>query len=96
MKAAVDCEPLFAIYGVDLVVTSGSEQYKHSALRSAHYRGDALDWRIKHIEENLREYLVDDIKKRVGNDFVVIHEGAGQPWEHIHIHWSPVFHGVDA
>lgn len=89
LVAAQKIEPLFPN---GMVITSGSEKYKHSAERSAHYRGDAIDVRIKNVTEIDRPELLRQIKQALGPDYVVIWEGKGLPWEHIHIHWSPVYH----
>ena len=93
LLAAIKIEPLYAMLSVDLVITSGSEEYKHSSHRSAHYRGDAQDWRIKSIPKQDRKKLLKAIKRKLGPDYVVIHENIGTPQEHIHAHWSPVFGG---
>jgi len=92
--ASIACDSIFAFYDVDLWVTSGTEPFKHSAYRSAHYRGDAQDWRIKHISVLLRAQVISKIKRKLGKDYVVIHEGKGKAWEHVHIHWSPTFSEV--
>ena len=91
--AAIRIEPLCAKYNNDLVITSGSEKYKHSAQRSAHYRGDAIDIRTKTTPKPDRLKLLKAIRRKLGPDYVVIHEGIGKPYEHFHIHWSPVFGG---
>ena len=93
LLASIKIEPLYAKHGVDLVVTSGSEEYKHSADRSAHYRGDAQDWRIKSIPKQDRKKLLRAIRRKLGPDYVVLHEKIGTQQEHIHAHWSPVFGG---
>ena len=86
-------EPLYKKYNVDLVVTSGSEPYKHSALRSAHYRNDAVDIRSKSIPKEDRAKMLRKIKRKIGANYVVILESENKPNEHFHIHWSPVFGG---
>jgi hypothetical protein len=94
LLGCIDCEPLFSKYGVDLVVTSGAEHFKHSAERSAHYRGDATDWRTKHLPTFVDKHkFVRQIKDILGEDYVVIFENEGKPQEHIHVHWSPIFRG---
>lgn len=93
LLAAIRVEPLFAKYGVDLVITSGAEPYKHTARRSGHYRGDAIDARSKTIPKTERRKLLGKIKRKLGPDFVVILENEGSPTEHYHMHWSPVYHG---
>ena len=91
--ALISVDPIYAKYGVDTVVTSGTEPYKHSALRSGHYRGDALDLRIKNVPVDKRAMVFQAIRRKLAPDFVVLHEGKGKAWEHIHFHWSPIFHG---
>ena len=91
LLALIKVEPIYWRHQADAVVTSGSERYKHNAHRSAHYRGDAIDLRIKNIEVIKRGDVLSAIKKKLGSDYVVIHEGIGKPWEHIHMHWSPIF-----
>jgi len=94
LRGLISVEPVFTRAGVDVVVTSGSENYPHTAKRSAHYRGDAVDLRIKHVHVDKRGRVVAAIKRKLGPNFVVIHECKGTPQEHIHIHWSPVYAGV--
>jgi hypothetical protein len=91
LGALIKAGPIFEKQKVDTVVTSGCEVYKHTAERSGHYRGDALDLRIKHVEVIKRPAVVAAIKRKLGPDFVVLHEGKGKPWEHVHMHWSPVY-----
>lgn len=87
-------DSVFNEFGVNAVVTSGTEQYKHSVERSAHYRGDAVDWRSKHLETTERKHAcLARLREELGADFVVLFEGEGQPWEPFHTHWSPVYHG---
>jgi len=93
LRALIVVESIYAKQNADTVVTSGSERYKHTADRSAHYRGDAIDLRIKNITNGSRKALVRAIKRKLGTDFVVIWEGVGKAHEHIHIHWSPRFKG---
>lgn len=93
LSAALLIEPFYAKMGLNLVITSGSEEYKHTAYRSAHYRGDAIDIRIKNVVKADRSKVFKAVKRNLGTDYVVIHENIGKPSEHIHIHWSPVFGG---
>ena len=78
--------PVFAKYGHTAVVTSGTEKYKHSAERSRHYSGDALDFRSHYFNENDKHKVKDELQKKLGRDFVVILERT-----HYHIHYAPVF-----
>ena len=85
--------PAFEAENVDTVVTSCIEVYKHSVNRSAHYRGDALDIRSKNLfPKRTKMRVLARLKRGLGSDFVVILESVGRPWEHFHIHWSPIHH----
>ena len=93
LKGGISIENLFISRGVQMVVTSGSEKYEHSADRSSHYRGDALDLRSKTLKTiERKKNLLKAIRRKLGEDFVVVLESIGKPWEHYHVHWSPVFH----
>lgn len=92
LRGGIAIESLFTSRGVEMVVTSGSEDYKHSAEHSAHYRGDALDIRSKTLGTTERKKALQAaIKRKLGPGYTVILESIGKPWEHYHIHWSPVF-----
>ena len=80
--------PIFARHERVAVITSGTEKYKHSAKRSAHYRGDALDFRsrlFRSIEKKVQ--IMDEIQEALGPDFVVVLEST-----HYHVHYAPVYH----
>jgi len=80
-------EPAFIEFGKPCVVTSGTEKYKHSAKRSAHYRGDALDFRTRFFKTDSEKHLfLDVLVESLGKDFVVILEKT-----HLHVHWSPAY-----
>lgn len=85
-------QPVFDVLGLDTVVTSGIEDYKHSAKRSRHYCGDAVDIRSKHITTNKHEVL-GDLRNVLGKHYVVILEGLGKSYEHFHIHYAPQYDG---
>ena len=86
-------QPLYKEYGQEAAITSGSEAYEHSAKRSAHYRGDALDLRSKVFTVEQKHAILEKLSNQLGPDFVIILEGLGKVYEHFHIHWSPVYHG---
>ena len=89
LKAAIGIEPLFANQGVELVITSGTEDYKHGAKRSTHYRGDAIDVRSKTVPDKGK--LTKALKTKLGSDFYVVLESEGKPYEHYHIQYSPIY-----
>lgn len=78
--------PLYSEYGHPCVVTSGTEKVKHSAERSAHYRGDALDFRTRFFTDAEKQLFIKDLRQKLGRDFVCILEAT-----HLHVHWSPVY-----
>jgi len=84
-------DPIFKDYGKEGVVTSGTEHYKHTAKRSAHYRGAALDWRSWWFTNSEKNAILDILKCDLGPNFVVILANRGKSNEHYHIHWAPVF-----
>ena len=70
--------------GTEATATSTTEG-KHSATRSAHYRGDAVDLRTWYVD-SATEYG-HAITDALGPDYVVLIEAT-----HIHVHWSPLYH----
>ena len=78
--------PVYKQYGHQAVVTSGTENVKHSAKRSKHYCGDALDFRSRFWDKKTQYIVVEELQKRLGNNFVVILEK-----DHFHIHYAPVY-----
>lgn len=82
-------EPVYQRYGHNLVVTSGSENYKHSAERSKHYCGDAIDLRHRFFSKIVQHEVADEIQRKLGRNFVVIHEKT-----HFHVHYAPIYHDV--
>ena len=78
--------PIFKLYGQEAVITSGIETYKHSVKRSAHYRGDALDFRHRWFDSETKLEITKSLKDELGQHFVVQLEKT-----HIHIHFAPVY-----
>ena len=78
--------PVYKRYGHQAVVTSGTEKYKHSAERSRHYAGDALDFRSYYWDRKTQHVVAEELQKRLGKNFVVILES-----HHFHIHYAPVY-----
>jgi len=79
-------QPLYLEYIKDATITSGSEPYPHTARRSRHYSGDALDIRTRFFTEPQKKAILGKLRERLGDDFVVILEKT-----HFHIHYAPVF-----
>ena len=83
-------EPVFIGYGVECVVTSGTEKYKHSAKRSTHYKGDALDFRSRELPDTHKREVATLLQNQLGKHFVVVLES-----NHLHIHYAPVYEAQD-
>lgn len=80
--------PIFLKHDRIAVITSGTENIKHSAKRSAHYRGDALDFRNRFFRSTKKKVQVlEELTEALGPDFVVVLEKT-----HYHIHYAPVYH----
>jgi len=58
---------IFQEMGKACVITSGSDG-RHM-LKSAHYRGDGLDYRIRHLTEEEQGRLQKEGTKRLGKEF---------------------------
>lgn len=70
-----------------LVVTSCNDG-EHKA-DSFHYRGLAVDLRIKTMPEKLRAQAVRQLQDALGAEFDVLHEGVGTDQEHVHCEYDP-------
>ena len=79
-------DPIFREHEQEAVITSGTEKYKHSAKRSRHYRGDALDFRHRFFDLPTKNLVLQELTKRLGKHFVVVLEST-----HFHIHFAPVY-----
>lgn len=74
---------VFREFGYDAINTSGIDG-KHSET-SAHYRGEAMDWRTNHLDvpERVQE-IAAEIKERLGPDFYILVHST-----HLHTEWRP-------
>jgi len=79
---------VFRDHGKDAVITSGTEEYKHSVKRSRHYSGDALDIRSRWFDASEKSAILMQLQNKLGKDFVVLLES-----NHFHIHYAPVYKG---
>ena len=78
--------PIYEEFNKPCVITSGTEKVKHSVERSAHYRGDALDFRIRFFSDAEKHLFYERVVEALGRNFVAILEST-----HLHVHWSPVY-----
>ena len=66
------------------LITSANDFGGH-AKNSAHYRGEAVDFRIKDVDFVTKRQIVDATKEILGGGYFVIHEDAGYANEHLHV-----------
>lgn len=72
--------------GFYCMVTSGVGK-KHSK-RSLHYVGYALDYRTKHLSDDVKRKIVKEIQEALPCCDVVL-EHLGEEQEHIHVEYDP-------
>ena len=80
-------QPIYHRMGYECVITAACDG-KHLT-NSLHYKGLALDFRIKHVISIDKPRLIKDIKDALGQDFDVLLEDAGTPNEHAHVEHDP-------
>ena len=67
-----------------VVITSANDFNGHKK-NSAHYKGEAVDVRIKNIDKDMKNDIIKLTKGILGPNFTVIHEDIGTPNEHLHV-----------
>jgi hypothetical protein len=67
-----------------ILITSANDSKSHSK-NSAHYRGEAVDIRIKNIDRHSKNEIISTVKEILGDRFFILHEDRGKPNEHLHI-----------
>jgi hypothetical protein len=93
LLALLAAQPIFASYGVPLVVTSALDG-RHS-LRSLHYAGSAVDLRTHHLPVPSGETdspaveVARLLEAALTSDFDVVLENHGGANEHLHIEFQP-------
>ena len=80
--AALKVEDVYAKYGHELTITSGSDG-RHSA-QSLHYKGLALDFRTRNVPPTQLPKIEREIKQTLGPAYDVVYEG-----DHFHIEYDP-------
>ena len=80
MIAAAD--DAFDFVSADTIITSGVEG-THSQ-NSLHYKGRALDFRIRHISRSAAETVFRMMRSALGDDYDVVLEDT-----HIHVEFDP-------
>lgn len=88
--AATIVEAVFSRYADsefgEVWITSANDS--EHAVRSNHYQGRAMDFRIKNIHVNQRSVAVDGVRLRLGPRFLVLWEDLGLPNEHMHVEYT--------
>jgi len=83
---ALVVERVFDSYGYAAVITSaGDGQHKKDSL---HYRGLALDFRMKHVASPEHKAAIVALIRELLPQCDVLHESVGTPIEHLHVEWD--------
>lgn len=86
LRALADIAPIMEATGEFTVTAALDGKHMEGSL---HYKGLAVDLRSHHIPHNRRADVMVEIRKKLGQDYDVIMEGAGTPNEHIHLEHDP-------
>lgn len=103
IKAGVDLRGLHPVWGVaypvichcylslgySVTLTSGTEGAPGRLEYSRHYKGMALDFRLKHLSEMHKLELVANVKAALGAQFDVVHKNPKTEREHLHVEFDP-------
>ena len=82
---------VYSSYDLDCVITSLGD-YRHSAVYSEHYQGNAADLRTKNIKDPESKQLIkNQIIKNLPLGFVLLFENEGTVREHFHLAWRPKY-----
>lgn len=85
--AAVLAEQVYGAIGADCTITSINDgQHKSD---SFHYRGLAMDLRIKDVRFEQRESVITRLADALGPEWDVLWEGKGTENEHAHLEYDP-------
>ena len=86
------CEA-FREMGYEVIITSVRDS-EHST-KSKHYTGNAIDYRLRHLEAvNTIDKLYKMIKSRLNSEFDVVVEDIGTEYPHLHVEYDPDFRDV--
>lgn len=82
------CVEVFREHKLDFIITEGTGS-KHGRA-SLHYVGLAIDIRSKHIGSRALKYkILEECRRRLGEQFDIILEAEGRPNEHYHLEYQP-------
>lgn len=84
---------VYAAFGYDTVITSGIDGMH--GWSSEHFKGDALDYRIKHVPRDTWKEIADAVDVALngtsgrGQFDVVLHDGDDGYAPHLHVEYDP-------
>ena len=81
-----EVKSIFANYGYGCVITSGVDS--HAGKLSLHNEGLALDYRTKHIPDDVCNRMVNEIKTALPCCDIGLHSRS-TPNEHLHVEFDP-------
>ena len=86
--AAMVVENAYRQVGKDCVITSANDSTHGQG--SLHFKGKALDFRIKNLPANQRQAVVANIRDALPvTDFDILWEDVGLDNEHLHVEYQP-------
>lgn len=86
-------EHQFLIFGLGVpVVTSANDGVHGLKLpdpkKDVHYQNRAFDFRLNNVAAEYRNTVCQAVGNALGEDYIVLHESAGTPNEHMHIQFG--------
>ena len=87
--AAIVVERCFNARGYECWITSGSDPAHARLPNTKHARGEALDFRTRHVPDNDREPLAEEVQKVLGPGFdvVLVNKHHTKP-DHLHVEYD--------
>jgi len=83
--ARTEVGEIFSRYNATTVITSGLDEADRGR-DSIHPKGNAMDFRIRHVDKRLWPLIAEDISKALGPQYDVVLEAAKL---HIHVEFDP-------
>lgn len=82
-------QSVFASHGFDCVITSLCDDAPNRKPNSRHKLGYGVDFRTKHLPDEIVPNLVAELKLRLTTDYDVVLEHVNQAFEHLHLEYDP-------
>jgi len=77
-------------YGYCMRITSLCDG-KHSATHSNHYGGNGADLGSKELRPEHKHRILNEIKRKLNNQYKIILENEGKVMEHFHLAYKPKY-----